>query len=216
MTDCRRWFLIVRYCGRWGPYSRQEGPPFARGPKWRRQLAAMSVAAWGETLRRAGIFVDPHSTTKQAAARLHGQSRRDALPVVPHRIGALVCPWHAGNGRGQSPRDCRSRHGRGAGPRPRCLQHSVPGLRALFGRRRIRWRGLSCVGQRFRGWHRGAEGDRHSRTRARRFPRIGGEASGAEVSPAAVVEPSTRERAIDARGRAGTAQSNRLHRRERQ
>lgn len=42
-------------------------------------LAGMSVAAWGETPRDAGIFVDPNSTTKQAAERLDGQSRRDAL-----------------------------------------------------------------------------------------------------------------------------------------
>lgn len=42
-------------------------------------LAAMSVAAWSETPRSAGIFVDPSSTTKQAAARLDGQAQRDAL-----------------------------------------------------------------------------------------------------------------------------------------
>lgn len=42
-------------------------------------LAAISAPTSGETPRSAGIFVDPNSTTNQAAARLEGQSRRDAL-----------------------------------------------------------------------------------------------------------------------------------------
>ena len=42
-------------------------------------LAAISTPTSGETPRSAGIFVDPNGTTKQAAARLEGQSGRDAL-----------------------------------------------------------------------------------------------------------------------------------------
>ena len=42
-------------------------------------FAATSAAASDETPRGAGIFVDPHSTTKLAVAGLEGQARRDAL-----------------------------------------------------------------------------------------------------------------------------------------
>ncbi|WP_428632285.1 glycoside hydrolase family 6 protein [Sphingopyxis sp.] len=42
-------------------------------------FAALSAAASGQITRSQGIFVDPNSTTAQAAARLGGQAARDAL-----------------------------------------------------------------------------------------------------------------------------------------
>lgn len=42
-------------------------------------LAALCAPALGETPRGTSIFVNPDSTTRQAAARLRGQSRQDAL-----------------------------------------------------------------------------------------------------------------------------------------
>jgi endoglucanase len=63
---------------------------FARGVAV--ALASISAAASGETPRSADIFVDPDSTTSQAAARLEGQSRRDALLLS--RIASAS--WFAG------------------------------------------------------------------------------------------------------------------------
>lgn len=58
-------------------------------------LAALCVPAWGETPRSMGIFVDPDSTTAQAAARLDDQSRQDALLLS--RIASAS--WFAGGTR---------------------------------------------------------------------------------------------------------------------
>ena len=55
-------------------------------------LASISAAASGETPRSADIFADPGSTTSQAAARLEGQSRHDALLLS--RIASAS--WFAG------------------------------------------------------------------------------------------------------------------------
>jgi endoglucanase len=55
-------------------------------------LAALCVPASGEPPRGGGIFADPDSTTSQAAARLEGQSRHDALLLS--RIASAS--WFAG------------------------------------------------------------------------------------------------------------------------
>ncbi|MBJ7438120.1 MAG: glycoside hydrolase family 6 protein [Sphingopyxis sp.] len=55
-------------------------------------LAALSAPASGEAPSSMGIFVDPHSTTAQAAARLAGQSLHDALLLS--RIASAS--WFAG------------------------------------------------------------------------------------------------------------------------
>ncbi len=55
-------------------------------------LASIGAAASAETPRSADIFVDPDSTTLQAAARLEGQSRHDALLLS--RIASAS--WFAG------------------------------------------------------------------------------------------------------------------------
>jgi endoglucanase len=55
-------------------------------------FAALCAPASGETPRSVGIFVDPDSTTSQAAARLEGQSRHDALLLS--RIASAS--WFAG------------------------------------------------------------------------------------------------------------------------
>ena len=55
-------------------------------------LATITAPASGETPRSGGIFVDPDSTTSQAAARLEDQSRHDALLLS--RIASAS--WFAG------------------------------------------------------------------------------------------------------------------------
>ncbi|OBX20177.1 hypothetical protein A9995_00065 [Erythrobacter sp. QSSC1-22B] len=55
-------------------------------------LAVIDAPALGEPLRSMGIFLDADSTTAQAAARLEGRSRHDALLLS--RIASAS--WFAG------------------------------------------------------------------------------------------------------------------------
>ena len=55
-------------------------------------LASISTTASGEAPRSMGVFVDPDSTTAQAASRLEGQPRHDAMLLS--RIASAS--WFAG------------------------------------------------------------------------------------------------------------------------
>lgn len=87
-------------------------------------LAAIAVPASGQAPGHTGVFVDPESTTAQAAARLEGQARTDALRLA--RIASAT--WFAGGTPEDVEAKARTLTGRAAaaGQLPVLVAYNIP------------------------------------------------------------------------------------------